>query len=96
MTTRSMQISVTMLIPTKGGMVWWPAEVDVPGHLDEVGAIDWINEAIVNDGTLRCMKIETEAGDGRARQIKRRVPVIIGINGFATITPLHIELIEAE
>lgn len=97
MTTRTMQISVTLLIPTKTGLVWWPAEIEVPAGLDDDAAMDHINEELVEAGTLRCTKLEIGRDEKTGvRAITRRIPSIIGVNGFATITPLHIELAEQE
>lgn len=93
---RTFAFSVTLLIPTGrgGNLVWWPAEAPVPAEADEEGAIDYLNQVLVEDGTLRCNKLETEMGDNRVRVIRGRVPVVIGKGAIGTITPLHVELIE--
>jgi len=93
--TRVYQFSVTLLIHTKNGLVWWPAEIEVPYNFTDEQAMDHLNTVIVEDGSLRATKIRSEGGDGpRARVITGREPVIIGANALATITPLHFQLIE--
>ena len=94
--TRVFRFSVTLLIHTKSGLVWWPAEYPVPRHLDEVGAMDYLNQIIVEDGTIRCTKLVTASNEGQGRFIRGREPVLIGTNAIATITPLHIDLIEGQ
>lgn len=93
---RKFHFSVTLLIPTGrgGALVWWPAEALVPSDTDDDGAIDYLNQVLVEDGTLRCTKLETDMGDQRIRTIRKRVPTIIGKGAIATITPLHVDLIE--
>lgn len=96
MSTRTMRISVTLLIPAKDGLVWWAAEVEVPAEADDVAALDQINEILVEDGTLRCTRLTLGRDANGVRAITGRSPAIVGINGFATITPLHIVLGETE
>jgi hypothetical protein len=93
--TRTYQFSVTLLIYTKNGLVWWPAEIDVPYNFTDEQALDHINTVLVEDGSIRCTKIKSDCGDGpRARIITGREPVIIGANALATITQLHFQLVE--
>jgi hypothetical protein len=92
--TRTFVFSVTLLIHVKSGLVWWPAEIDVPHAMDDEQALDYLNSILVEDGTLRATKIKTASGEGLARVIVGREPVLIGVNAIATITALHLNLIE--
>ena len=92
--TRTFVFSVTLLIHVKSGLVWWPAEIQVPYAMDDEQALNHLNTILVEDGTLVATKIKTASGEGQARVVIGREPVIIGVNAIATITALHLNLVE--
>lgn len=90
--------AVTTNIPTKNAFVWWPAEFDVPTHSgsprSEPSALDWINDTLVEDGSIRCTKFELDQPDQGERVIRSRVPMILGQSMVGLITPIHMTLRE--
>lgn len=91
--------SVTTLIPTNNAFVWWPAEFEVPllengQEPTEAQALQWINETLVEDGTVYCLKYELDRGDGGGRRVvKSKIPTVISKGMCGIITGLHIEFV---
>lgn len=88
-------VSVTTMIPTKSGFAWWPCEVDVDPRLSDDEAMTEIMDALVEDGLLHVIKLDLDHLDGRRKKIVKRTPSVLGINMIGTITPLHVELVDA-
>ncbi|ABS14257.1 hypothetical protein I6H96_02685 [Brucella anthropi] len=81
--------ALTTTIPSKSGFVWFT--VEVPEE-----TLDDLHERISEDGSLICTRLTTTATGPHSRQIISREDVIVGLNAIITITPLHMELHEAE
>lgn len=88
-------ISVTLTVTHKTGPVWWVAEVPIPYPMTDEQVMDHVASELARYGVLRCTKVLTEAGLNRSRTVTGRIPVVLTTAGIATITPLHVELIEA-
>ncbi len=72
--------TVTTLLPSRSGYVWWSVEAD------EGADIDAIYATLKNDGLLRCTRLNSEP-DGDRRVIRGREPVILGKGIIGTIAP---------
>jgi hypothetical protein len=81
--------SVMTLIPAKTGFAWWSIEVG-----DDTD-VDAIYEALRSDGLLRCTRVTSDPVRSH-RVIRSREPMVLGKGIVATITPSHVELVEAE
>ncbi|RWX72543.1 hypothetical protein [Mesorhizobium sp. M2A.F.Ca.ET.039.01.1.1] len=79
--------SVTTVIPSKSGFVWFPAEF-------EQATLDDLFEDMAQDGCVKCQKIILES-QGGTRIARKREPMILGLPGIVTITPMHIDFVEA-
>lgn len=92
---RPIVISVTTTIPTREGVVWWACEANVPEAYTEDEALDWINSTLIEDRTMRLTRLELDkGGGGDTRYVRKRQPVILGINAVGMITLMHLKLIE--
>lgn len=89
--SRLFRFSVTMLIPTKTGLVWWGAEKLVPANMTDEQALEWLGQILIEDGQLLCHKFTLGNGSG-PREIQNRTPVLISQQGYASITPLHVDV----
>jgi hypothetical protein len=87
--TDTIRISVTTLIPTANGFVWFPAEASVEDYRD----LQDIHDALVSEGEIFVQKLITKVENGR-RTIVDREPTIVGRGMVGTITPLHQDLDE--
>lgn len=77
-------LTVTTMMPTRSGFVWFPFEV-------EAEDFDDAHDMLVEEGCLRGNKLETETVDG-ARLITKRIPYILGLGMVGTICPCHLDL----
>ncbi|ELT50975.1 hypothetical protein [Brucella intermedia] len=81
--------ALTTVIPSKSGFVWFTIEVPEEN-------IDDLHERMSDDGSLKCTRLTTVATGQNARQIVSREEIIVGLSAIITVTPLHIELYDAE
>lgn len=70
--------------------MWFFADAAEHADLDSVW--DTLNEA----GSIIVDKLHVRPGPGETRRIIDREATIVGRNAVATITPAHLELVEAE
>lgn len=90
--SRPFVFSVTLMIPNKSGLVWWPCCVEYDAALTETEAMDRLHQELVEDGSIRVTKFVTIAGAAGERIVTEKVPTIIGAAAVATITPIHVRV----
>lgn len=89
-------VSITTMIPTRSGFAWWPCElVGVPANTPDDQAIQAAYNELRDAGCLLVVKLDIEPIDGRRRGIRSRMPAVLGKPMIGTITPMHLELVEA-
>ncbi|WP_157928734.1 hypothetical protein [Pararhizobium haloflavum] len=81
-------LSVMTVIPSHTGFVWWPVEFDCED-------IDEVFEELDGAGCIKGLKYEGERRNSRTLHVTRKVPMILGVNSFISITPLHQTLLDA-
>lgn len=81
--------SLTTTIPTgrNGSFVWFPIETDL--------TIEQLHQRLAEDGCVGVTKLEIDRPPNGTAVLKGRRPVIVGVNGVATIVPFHLRFADA-
>lgn len=80
--------AVTTIVPTKSGLLWYPAEF-IETDLDALA------DTIANDGIVKCTKLVLEPGaSGSLRRVIDRQELILGASAIVMIAPMHLTIVE--